>query len=109
MAARSVIQESEAVRAMKKKSGKAYIISGVILLLAGLLANIRTIFMIVSILTAPEPEGIGIIGGADAPTAIFLTERLFNEINIIEKAGLLLIIAAPVLIIIGTVKCIRKK
>ena len=93
---------------MKKKSGKAYIISGVILLLAGIIANIRTIFLLVSIITAPEPEGIGIIGGADAPTAIFLTDRLLMEINIIEKAGLLLIIIAPVLIIIGAVKTIRK-
>ena len=94
---------------MKKKSGKAYIISGAILLLAAILANIRTIFLLVSILTAPEPEGIGIIGGADAPTAIFLTDRLFGELNIIEKTGLLLIIIAPVLIIIGIVKCLCKK
>ncbi|WP_294411789.1 hypothetical protein [Ruminococcus flavefaciens] len=94
---------------MKKKSGKAYIISGAILLLAGILANIRTIFLLVNILTAPEPEGIGIIGGADAPTAIFLTDRLFGELNIIEKAGLLLIIIAPVLIIIGIVKCLCTK
>lgn len=94
---------------MKKKSGKAYIISGVILLFAGILANIRTILRLVSIITAPEPEGIGIIGGADAPTAIFLTDRLLMDINIIEKAGLLLIIAAPVLIIIGIVKCIKSK
>ncbi|MCR4639456.1 hypothetical protein [Ruminococcus sp.] len=94
---------------MKKKSGKAYIISGAILLIAGILANIRTISRLVSIITAPEPEGIGIIGGADAPTAIFLTDRIFMDINIIEKAGLLLIIIAPVLIIIGIVKCLCKK
>ena len=94
---------------MKKKRGKAYMISGLILLLAGILANLRTIFLIVNILTAPEPEGIGIIGGADAPTAIFLTNRLFNEISIIEKAGLLLIVAALVLIIIGLIKCLFRE
>ena len=59
-----------------------------------------------SLLTAPEPESIGIIGGADGPTAIFISERLFMDISISEKAGLLLIIAAPILIIIGVVKCI---
>ncbi|WP_303823977.1 hypothetical protein [Ruminococcus flavefaciens] len=88
---------------MKKKSGKALIISGVIMLLTGILFNIRTIFGLIDLLTADESADIGIIGGADAPTAIFLTDRIFADMMIIEKAGLLLLIAAPILIIVGIV------
>ena len=104
MAARLVIYGSELVKAMKK--GKAFILTGVISLAVGLLVNIRVICGIISMLTSDKTESIGIIGGADAPTAIFISERLFMDMSIIEKAGLLLIIAAPILIIIGVVKCI---
>ena len=104
MAARLVIYGSELVKAMKK--GKAFILTGVISLAVGLLVNIRVICGIISMLTSDKTESIGIIGGADAPTAIFISERLFMDMSIIEKAGLLLIIAAPILIFIGVVKCI---
>ena len=97
------------MKAMNKKKGKAFILTGIILLALGLLLNIRNIIRLVSLLTAPEPESIGIIGGADGPTAIFLSERIFMDISILEKAGLLLIIAAPILIITGKVKIIRTK
>ena len=109
MAARSVIYGSELVKAMKKFSGKNLLLTGVICLAAGLLVNIRVICGIISMLTSDKTESIGIIGGADAPTAIFISERIIKDMSIIEKAGLLLIIAAPILIIIGVVKCIRKK
>ena len=94
---------------MKKKSGKALIISGAIMLLTGILFNIRTIFGLIGLLTADESADIGIIGGADAPTAIFLTDRIFADMMIIEKAGLLLLIAAPILIVVGIAKCIKSK
>ena len=94
---------------MKKKSGKAFILTGIIFFAVGLLVNIRVIRGIIIMLISDEPKSIGIIGGADAPTAIFLTDRLFGELNIIEKAGLLLIVIAPVLIIIGIVKCLCTK
>ena len=105
MAARSVIEGSELVKDMKK--GKAFILTGIIFLAVGALFNIRNIIRLVSLLTAPEPESIGIIGGADGPTAIFISERLFMDISISEKAGLALIIAAPILIIIGIVSLCR--
>lgn len=94
---------------MKKKSGKALIISGAIMLLTGILFNIRTIFGLIGLLTADESADISIIGGADAPTAIFLTDRIFADMMIIEKAGILLLIAVPILIIVGIVKCIKSK
>ena len=107
MAARSVIEGSELVKDMKK--GKAFILTGISFLAVGLLVNIRVICGIIRMLTAYKTESIGIIGGADGPTAIFISERLFMDISIPEKAGLALIIAAPVFIIIGIVKCIRDR
>ena len=56
----------------------------------------------------PEPK-IGIIGGLDGPTGIFPIDHFLLDMNILEKAGLLLIIIAPVLIIIGIVKCLCTK
>ena len=94
---------------MKKKSGKECIVSAVLMLLTGLLINIRTMIGLIGVFTADEPEHIGIIGGADAPTAIFLTDRIFADMSIFEKAGLLLIIISLVLVIIGIVKCRRNK
>ena len=94
---------------MKKKKGLDFILAGVICLAVGLLVNIRVICGIIRMLNAYKTESIGIIGGADAPTAIFISKFIFRDMSILEKAGLLLIIAAPILIIIGIVKCIRKK
>ena len=91
---------------MKSKKEKAFILTGIIFLAVGLLVNIRVILGIIRTLTSDEPESIGIIGGADSSTAIFISERIFMDMSILEKAGILLIIAAPILIIIGTVKCI---
>ncbi|SEH41872.1 hypothetical protein SAMN02910265_00553 [Ruminococcus flavefaciens] len=91
---------------MKSKKGKAFILTGIIFLAVGLLVNIRVILGIIRTLTSDEPESIGIIGGADSPTVIFISGRIFMDMSILEKAGLLLIIAAPIPIIIGTVKCI---
>jgi len=84
-------------------------ISGAILLLAGLLADIRVILRLVITITAPEPDGISIIGGADEATARFIIESIFRDMNIIEKAGLLLIIFSAALIITGIVKCMINK
>lgn len=94
---------------MKSKKEKAFILTGIIFLAVGLLVNIRVILGIIRTLTSDEPESIGIIGGADAPTAIFISESVFKNMSILEKAGLLLIIAAPILIITGIVKCLRTK
>ena len=94
---------------MKKKSGKTFILSGLILLFAGLLTDIRVILRLLKAITAHKLDKIGIIGGADEPTARFLIESIFRDMNIIEKAGLLLIIIALLLIIIGIIKCIINK
>ena len=104
MAARAFIDVNEAVKAMKKKSGKAFILTGIIFFAVGLLVNIRVIRGIIIMLISDEPKSIGIIGGADAPTAIFISSRIFRDMSILEKAGLLLIIAVPFLITIGIVK-----
>ena len=89
------------------KKGKAFILTGISCLAVGLLVNIRVICGIIYMLTSDKTESIGIIGGADAPTAIFISERIFKDMWIFEKAGLLLIIAAPILIIIGIVSIFR--
>ena len=105
MAARSVIDGSELVKDMKK--GKAFILTGISFLAVGLLVNIRVICGIIRMLTAYKTESIGIIGGADAHTAIFISKFIFRDMSILEKAGLALIIAAPILIVIGIVSLCR--
>ena len=103
MGVRIITAKIGTVKTMKTKTGKAFILTGIIFLAVGMLVNIRVIHGIIRTLTSDESKSISIIGGADSPTAIFISERIFMDMSIIEKAGLLLIILAPILIIIGTV------
>ncbi len=96
---------------MKRKSGKVLIIMGFVFLAAGVYINywrFRWLIGWIGYVMDPEPK-IGIIGGLDGPTGIFPIDHFLLDMNILEKAGLLLIVAAPVLIVIGIVKCRRNK
>lgn len=109
MAARSVIDGSELVKAMKKKSGIALIITGCVFLAAGYYINYwRFAWLIgwICYVTDPDPEPrIGIIGGSMDPV-----ERFFLDMNILEIAGMVMIAAAPALIIMGAVIiCSRRR
>lgn len=79
-----------------------------ILLVAGLVLLVPTVLSIVVPLvhTAMAPqESVAIIGGADGPTAIYLTQRLFWELLQgrvwIILAGIILVIVAVVMKITG--------
>lgn len=55
---------------MKKKRSKYLLVTGIILIL---ITALYASFILVPVFFTPQkPEGIGIIGGADSPTAIFV-------------------------------------
>jgi Na+-transporting methylmalonyl-CoA/oxaloacetate decarboxylase beta subunit len=80
--------------------------NAIILLIIGAIIFLVGIVPIVSMKIYTSQHGaIGIIGGADGPTAIYLTSRLFSGMPIIFMLlGLGLIVSAVVLLIV-----LRKK
>ncbi len=87
---------------MKKKSGTALIITGLVFFTAGIYVNywrFRRLIGCILYYADPEPK-IGVIGGIDPVTVFFL------DMNIIEKAGLLLVIIAPAIIVTGIIMTI---
>ena len=76
-----------------KKTEVLYIIAGLIVLIIALL-SIAGVF--------DRPEDIGIIGGADAPTAIFVLRR-------IDKKKLILLAAGAILLIRGLAGAAKSK
>jgi Na+-transporting methylmalonyl-CoA/oxaloacetate decarboxylase beta subunit len=76
-----------------KKTEVLYIIAGLIVLIIALLSIARVF---------DRPEGIGIIGGADAPTAIFVLRR-------IDKKKLILLAAGAILLIRGLAGAAKSK
>ena len=83
-----------------KRNAIILLIIGAIIFLAGIVVPIISMKIYTS-----QHGAIGIIGGADGPTAIYLTSRLFNGTPIIFiLLGLGLVVSAVVLLII-----LRKK
>lgn len=79
-----------------KRSAIILLILGAIIFLAGILVPIISM----KIYTA-QHGAIGIIGGADGPTAIYLTSRLFSGMPLIFiLLGLGLIVSAIVCLLI---------
>lgn len=70
-----------------KKSGIVFIIIGSLLLLTA-----AAIVLNIIMFQSKESEHIGIIGGADAPTAIFLISRAGWKLLLIIAAGAALLI-----------------
>ena len=67
-----------------KKSNGTLVTIGSILLLPAIAVIVRLVM-----LSSQESQNIGIIGGADAPTAIFLTSTLGWKLLLIIAAGVL--------------------
>jgi Na+-transporting methylmalonyl-CoA/oxaloacetate decarboxylase beta subunit len=83
-----------------KRNAIILLILGAIIFLAGIVVPIVSMRIYTS-----QHGAIGIIGGADGPTAIYLTSRLFSGMPIIFMLlGLGLIVSAVVLLIV-----LRKK
>jgi hypothetical protein len=83
-----------------KRNAIILLIIGAIIFLAGIVVPIVSMRIYTS-----QHGAIGIIGGADGPTAIYLTSRLFSGMPIIFMLlGLGLIVSAVVLLIV-----LRKK
>jgi Na+-transporting methylmalonyl-CoA/oxaloacetate decarboxylase beta subunit len=83
-----------------KRNAIILLIIGAIIFLAGIVVPIVSMRIYTS-----QHGAIGIIGGADGPTAIYLTSRLFSGTPIIFMLlGLGLVVSAVVLLIV-----LRKK
>jgi Na+-transporting methylmalonyl-CoA/oxaloacetate decarboxylase beta subunit len=83
-----------------KRNAIILLIIGAIIFLAGIVVPIVSMRIYTS-----QHGAIGIIGGADGPTAIYLTSRLFSGMPIIFMLlGLGLVVSAVVLLIV-----LRKK
>lgn len=83
-----------------KRNAIILLIIGAIIFLAGIVVPIISMKIYTS-----QHGAIGIIGGADGPTAIYLTSQLFNGMPIIFMLlGLGLVVSAVVLLIV-----LRKK
>ena len=76
----------------KNKTEKYYVIAGLVILALGLAPLVYGFLF--------PPEGIGIIGGADAPTAIFLLGHAGKKRLILIAAGFVLLVRG----LIGTAK-----
>ena len=68
----------------RRKTEKGYIIAGLIILVLGLIPCIFAVLF--------PPEGVGIIGGADAPTALFLIGHTGKKQLLFIAAGLILLL-----------------
>lgn len=90
----------------KKTSVRLIFISG-FLLTYKLYLVVASIVSIISARAASEAASIGIIGGADGPTAIFLTSKLLPH-YILPLFCILLEIFLYVFILVGSIKAIRK-
>jgi len=77
------------------KKHKIFIAVGILMILAGIIFFVR--------LWLRMSEGIGIIGGADAPTAIFLFSRVKG------KGILMLTLCGLIFLIVGISSAIKNK
>lgn len=100
---------------MKKISIIAIIVGALTTVIGGLFSIIGAIPFVSSIVTrlfAPS-SSIGIIGGADGPTAIFATNTLFDMpaflATIIAIAGLCIAVFGVIVLIVGVVFLIVNK
>ena len=87
---------------------KLPLISGISAIICG--ASLIAFRIIRLFSTSREADNIGIIGGADAPTAIFLTSRLglFNILGIAGILGITALIAGIALVILSIITHTKK-
>ncbi len=90
---------------MKKIAGVITGALGIVCTAAGLLLVLRSLIMNHFVKDKPFSESVGIIGGADEPTAAFIASRTVNDPAIIVIA----IIAGMLLIAISLILLFNKK
>lgn len=87
---------------------KGFLIAGAILSGGGVLGLAVIALYLIHIAASPS-ESIGIIGGADGPTAIFLTERLASPLFMALLPFVVTILIGAAFLIIALVIHIRQK